>query len=157
MLLLAAGVLVVLLILRDAGAIELNLNSTVTSLESRSEWRDDARFSKPQSWSVRVQFGDEKDAKVSNVVRAAPPSPSADLLVQVEPLVIDGCTWRPLYKSCSCAFRAKVQRDGLDWGSLEGTLQVSVKGFAPARIIRETVCEQIRKFATNTVRSWVKH
>ena len=148
--------LVTLLLLREAGAFDLNLSSSNSESSYTATCSTDAKDPVWSSWSTRIQFEAAEPGASPAVVEAAEGARSADIVVHVDPLDIHGCTWLPLYKWASCTYSARAIRNGKEWGTMEGSIEMNVKGSVPSRYVREKLREEIHTQLSKTVDGWMR-
>jgi len=153
---LSAVALVGLIVVREAGAFDLNLNSSNSESSCKSECSTDTKDPVWSSWSTRVQFDGAEPYVLHGVVQAAENTRTADIVIHIDPYEVEGCTWLPLYKWGSCSFSAHATRNGIEWATMEGTIAMNVKGLASSRYVRESLREEIRKHVSKTVDSWMR-
>ena len=153
---LGAVAFVGLLGVREAGAFDLNLNSSNSEVSYESECSTDTKDPVWNSWSTRVQFDEAEPCPSPGVVQAAENTRTAEIVIHVDPYEVEGCTWLPLYKWGSCSFSAQAIRNGSEWATMKGTIAMNVKGLASSRFVRESLREEIRARVTKTVDSWMR-
>ena len=153
---LGAGVLVALLVLREAGAFDLNLSSSNSESSYTARCMTDGKDPVWTSWTTRFQFEEGESGASPAVVQAAEGARTADIVVYVDPLDIQGCAWLPLYKWGSCTYSARAIRNGEEWATMEGDIAINVLGSAPSRIVREKLREEIHDHLSKTVDGWMR-
>jgi hypothetical protein len=148
--------LLAFLLLREANVIAFHACTTETSSSHEASWGPDSGFTKAYGWSVRVDFPEDEALDSPSIVHAAGNTNTAQIVARIDPLAIEGCTWLPLYKWGSCSYHARVLRDGVEWGTIDGSLEMKVKGLATRTYFHESLREAIRSQVSDTANSWMK-
>ena len=140
--------------LRELGVVDLNVQASESTHSFTAEYGTIERTDDRPVGSITVQFHEGTPFELPAKGAAPAEERLAGTVIHVDPYEIEGVYWLPLYKSGSCSYNAEVLRGGEPWGTIEGDLEMSMRGLASARTFRECVHKDIEAKLLATVSNW---